>query len=157
MKINIVKIILIVLLILTCFQIFRFSNQNGTESKGISRKITIAITKNIKKIQELSESEKQVALDKTEKIVRKLAHFSIYTVVGILMMSLMSIYKIKEVNKVCISLIVGMLYACTDEIHQIFIPERTALITDVLIDTLGVGTGIILVILVSKLIKKMKK
>ena len=48
MKINIERIILIILLLCTFRIIFGFSSQNSTESSGVSRKITIMITKNIK-------------------------------------------------------------------------------------------------------------
>lgn len=156
MKINILRGILIILLMLTFIQIFSFSNQNGTESSGISKKVTTAITKNVKKIKSLDKKEQEHVLEKIEKIIRKLAHFSIYMVVGILMMSLMSTYPIKQIDRIATSLITGILYASSDEIHQIFIPMRSAMITDVLIDTLGVATGIILVILVLKL-RKLKQ
>ena len=36
------------------------------------------------------------------------------------------------------------LYACSDEIHQLFIPGRSGEILDVLIDTLGGITSIVL-------------
>lgn len=144
-KTNIKRAILIILLILTFFQIFRFSNQNGEKSSGISRKITTAVTKNVKKIQELDKNKQEEVLGKIEKVIRKLAHFSIYMVVGILMMLLMSTYKIKQLDRIAISLITGILYASSDEIHQLFIPGRSAMITDVMIDTLGVFVGITLV------------
>lgn len=144
-KTNIKRAILMILLILTFFQIFRFSNQNGEKSSGISRKITTAVTKNVKKIQELNENEQEEVLGKIEKVIRKLAHFSIYMVVGILMMLLMNTYKIKQFDKIAISLITGILYASSDEIHQLFIPGRSAMITDVMIDTLGVLVGCFLV------------
>ena len=144
-KTNIKRAILIILLILTFFQIFRFSNQNGEKSSGISRKITTAVTKNVKKTQELDKNKQEEVLGKIEKVIRKLAHFSIYMVVGILMMLLMSTYKIKQLDRIAISLITGILYAGSDEIHQLFIPGRSAMITDVMIDTLGVFVGITLV------------
>ncbi len=150
MKINIIRAILIILLILTFFQIFRFSNQNGEKSSGISRKITTAVTKNVKKIQELDENKQEEVLGKIEKVIRKLAHFSIYMVVGMLMMLLMSTYKIKQFDRIAISLITGIVYASSDEIHQLFIPGRSAMITDVMIDTLGISVGIILVIIALK-------
>lgn len=153
MKINILRGILIILLILTFIQIFSFSNQNGTESSGISKKVTTAITKNVKKIKSLDKKEQEQVLEKIEKVIRKLAHFSIYMVVGILMMLLMSTYQLKQIDRIATSLITGMLYASSDEIHQIFIPMRSAMITDVMIDTLGVATGISLVILVLRLRK----
>ncbi len=146
-KINIKRAILIILLILTFFQIFRFSNQNGEKSSGISRKITTAVTKNVKKIQELDKNKQEEVLEKIEKVIRKLAHFSIYMVVGMLMMLLMNTYKIKQFDKIAISLITGIVYASSDEIHQLFIPGRSAMITDVLIDTLGVSVGILLMFL----------
>lgn len=152
MKINIIRGIIIILLLMTCSIIFGFSNQNGEESSGISRKITELITKNIKEIQNLEEEQKEIVLNKIEKIIRKIAHFSIYTVIGILLMTLMYTYKIKEKIKVYLSLFLGILYASLDEIHQLFIQGRSAQITDVFIDTMGVILGILLVMLIQKII-----
>lgn len=81
MKVNIERIILIILLLCTFRIIFGFSSQNSTESSGVSRKITTIITKNIKAINNKSEAEKEKIIHKVESIIRKIAHFSIYTVV----------------------------------------------------------------------------
>lgn len=151
MRVNIIRGILITLLVLIFSMIFNFSSQDGEASSGLSTKITIALTQNIKRIQMLEESEKQQVLEKIEFIIRKLAHFSIYTLVGVLMMSLMNTYNIKGTNRIYISLIVGFIYACSDEFHQFFVPERSAMPTDVLIDTLGVSFGIALVLAVRKI------
>ena len=69
------------------------------------------------------------------------------------MMSLMNTYKLKQSKRIWISLIVGVLYASSDEIHQAFVPGRGPMLTDVLIDTSGVVTGIILVICIFKMYK----
>lgn len=156
-KINLIRGILIVLLILTFTVIFNFSSQNREESTGTSSKVTEFLTKHIKLIQKLEPEQREEILEKIEKVVRKLAHFSIYTVVGILMMSLMSTYNIKTMNKIWISLLVGLIYATSDEIHQYFVPGRSAMVTDVLIDTLGVTFGIILVIIAKKLYNLVRK
>ena len=148
MKINILRGILIVLLILQMWIIFGFSGQDGETSGIISRRITEKITRNIKSIQVLNEVEKERALKKIEHCIRKLAHFSLYTVVGFLLMSLMSTYKLKQKNKVSTSLIIGLIYAISDEIHQSFMPNRTPMIGDVCIDTCGVITGIIVLIVI---------
>ena len=34
--------------------------------------------------------------------------------------------------------IITVLYACTDEIHQLFVPGRAGMVTDVMIDSIGV-------------------
>ncbi len=142
MKINVLRAILIFLLITQMWIIFGFSNQDGETSGSISRKITEIITKNISAIQNLPKDEKQIVLKRIEHIVRKLAHFSIYAVIGFLLMSLMSTYKIKQKNRICISAIIGLLYAISDEIHQAFIPGRGPLVSDVFIDSSGVIMGI---------------
>ena len=43
-KINIIRAILIILLLATFIRIFCFSNQNGTQSSGVSRKVTEIVT-----------------------------------------------------------------------------------------------------------------
>ena len=142
MKINILRATLIILLFLQMWIIFGFSNQDGETSGTISRQITELITKKISAIQNLPNDEKETVLKKIEHIVRKLAHFSIYTVIGFLLMSLMSTYKIKQKNRIAISAIIGLLYAISDEIHQAFVPGRGPLVGDVFIDLSGVVMGI---------------
>ena len=154
MKLNIIRTILIILLLGTFYIIFGFSSQNSTQSAGISRKITNIITANIKSIQEKDDKAKEEILYKIEHIIRKIAHFSIYTVVGLLMMSLMSTYKLKQSKRIWISLIVGVLYASSDEIHQYFVPGRSARVFDVMIDSAGVCLGICIVIFVLWIARK---
>ena len=65
-------------------------------------------------------------------------------------------YNLKEIDKLGYSLIIGVIYASSDEIHQSFTPGRGPLLTDVIIDTMGVLLGILLVMLVLKVYKKIK-
>lgn len=157
MKINILRVILIILLIGMFYIIFGFSSQDGEESSGISRKITEKITKNVKSIQEKPANEKEEIIYKIEKVIRKIAHFSIYTVVGMLLMSLMSTYNLGNKKRTIISLVLGIIYASLDEFHQLFTPGRSAQITDVIIDSMGVMLGILLVMLVIKIYKILHK
>ena len=155
-KINILRAILIILLIMVFIAIFNFSSQDGEKSGTLSREVTNRVTKDIKSIQELEENKKEEVLSKIEHIIRKIAHFSIYTLVGILMMSLMSTYNLKQIKRIGISFGVGVLYAISDEFHQSFTPDRTPLATDVCIDSCGVIVGIIIVIILLKLVQKIK-
>lgn len=156
MKIKILRIILIILLIATFFIIFKFSNQNGKQSGSLSMEVTKSVTKNIQQIQKLENSRKEKVLLKIEKIIRKMAHFSLYALVGFLLMSLMSTYKLSKERKIAISLATGVLYAMSDELHQFFVSDRSAQVTDVIIDSIGVATGIALVILVLWIWEKIK-
>ena len=150
-KINILRAILIILLLMMFETIFNFSNQNGEKSGSISREITEKVTKNIKAIQKLEKSEKEKVLGKIEHYIRKLAHFSLYFMVGILIMSLMSTYDLKNIKRMFISWRIGIIYAASDEFHQIFIPDRTASIFDIIIDSCGVFCGIIFAQLIIKI------
>lgn len=69
-------------------------------------------------------------------------------------MALFKTFKMNEINRFASSLIIGVIYASSDEIHQCFIPGRGPLITDVILDSMGVLLGILLVMLIVKLYKK---
>ena len=155
MKLYIIRGILITALIAIFVTIFGFSNQNSETSAGLSQKVTNFVVEFVPSIKNMPEKEKEEAEYRIEKVIRKIAHYSIYTLVGILLMSLMSTYKIKELDRIAVSLIVGVIYASTDEIHQAFVPGRGPLVTDVILDSIGVLTGICIVLLVYKIICKM--
>ena len=54
------------------------------------------------------------------------------------------------------SIFLSFLYAITDELHQVFVPGRSAQFRDVLIDTLGASFGAIITYLIVKLFTKIK-
>lgn len=157
MKINLLRILLVILLLGTCYIIFGFSSQDGEESGGISQKVTSFILEKSNTYNELETTKKEEVFAKTEKIIRKIAHFSIYTLVGFLLMALASTFKLKENNRFLISLFLGIIYAISDEIHQSFIPGRSPLLTDVFLDTLGVLLGILVIMLIIKIYQKYKE
>ena len=156
MKINLLRIVLLILLFGTFYIIFGFSSQDGEESGGISGRVTEFILEKSNTYKNIEENRQDEIFERTEKIIRKIAHFSIYALVGFLLMGLVSTFKLKEKTRILISLILGVLYAASDEIHQLFSPGRSAQITDVYIDTLGVLVGIFLILLFIKIFEKIK-
>ena len=118
MQKNVLRGILIVLLLCTFYIIFGFSSQDGEKSGGISKKITDFILEKSSRYNSLEENMKEQVNKRTESIIRKIAHFSIYTLVGILLMALLSTYdNIKRKYQIYISAVLGILYAISDEIH----------------------------------------
>ena len=144
---------MLILLGLTFISIFNFSNQDWKSSSGLSKKVARKIVDVFPYTKNLSEKTKNKIVEKTQPIIRKGAHLSIYTLVGIFIMSFISTYKIHLKYKFLISILVGLVYASSDEIHQSFIPGRTASIIDVGIDTAGVFLGIILVLIIISVYK----
>ena len=157
MKVKVIRFILVLLSILTFGMIFNFSNQDSEKSGSTSQKVTEAITKDVKSIQKLNKNEKAKVIDKIEDVIRKIAHFSIYSLVGILLMALLSTYNISENNKIFYTIIIGMIYAMSDEFHQSFIPGRSGQVSDVFLDTLGVSVGCLFILLIIKIVNKLKK
>lgn len=153
MKRTLFRITMLILLGLTFISIFNFSNQDGKASSGLSKKVARKIVDVFPYTKNLSEKTKNKIVEKTQPIIRKGAHLSIYTLVGIFIMSFISTYKIHLKYKFLISILVGLVYASSDEIHQSFIPGRTASIIDVGIDTAGVFLGIILVLIIISVYK----
>lgn len=150
-KKNILRVILLILLIGTFSIIFGFSSQNAEESGGLSSKITRIILSKINNGEILKQEH---IVKRMEKIVRKIAHFSIYTIVGILIMAFVSTYSIKELDRIAISLISGIIYAYSDEIHQIFVAGRSGQITDIILDSMGVLFGNLLMLVLLKIYRK---
>ncbi len=157
MKINILRCTLVLFLFCTFVVIFNFSNQDSEKSSSTSQKVTEAVTKDIKSIQKLNKNEKAKVLDKIEDVIRKIAHFSIYALVGFLLMSLFSTYNINEKNKIISTVITGAIYAISDEIHQSFVSGRSGQVSDVFLDTLGVTVGGLFILLIIKTVKKFRK
>lgn len=151
MKLKIFRIVLIIMLFSTFFVIFGFSSQNGTQSKGISTKVTDTILSFSNKYKNANAKEKTKIRNKTNAVVRKIAHFTIYTILGILLMGIMTKTKLKIKWRVLITLGTGIIYAILDEIHQIFSPGRTPKVTDVYIDTLGILLGIVIILFIREI------
>ena len=126
---NMKKLINLILLILWMILIFTMSNFKAVESDSQSGFI-VNILVNIFNIKNV---------DLITLIVRKCAHITEYLILGILMLNCLKDYNIK--NVFIISILVCILYSCSDEIHQIFISGRSGEIVDVLIDTIGIVFG----------------
>ena len=76
-------------------------------------------------------------------VVRKCAHFLEYMILALLAFNVFKLYySIKKVYIMTIVLV--FLYACSDEIHQLFVLGREGAIRDVIIDTCG-GSLLVLI------------
>lgn len=141
------KIITIILIIAWMGLVFQFSHQSSYDSSELSGGITKAIL-NLLKITELENYEK------LETVIRKLAHYSIYALGGLLILLHVNLYKISTNRKKVISFAIGTLYAITDEIHQLFVLGRSCEFRDVIIDSLGVATGILILLIILEILRK---
>lgn len=151
------RIILTILLISWIGVIFSFSNQNGEESQKLSDNVTEAIidkTIEITKI-EIPKTQKEQIIEDSRFVIRKAAHFTIYFVLGLIAYYTIRSYGLQKIF--AYTLIICLIYALSDEIHQMFISDRTPHLLDVFIDFTGAFLGCMLVHLITSVKYKVKQ
>ena len=121
--------------------IYYFSQQTVDESIRVSSVATSVFTGILEFLFPNSILEEKY----THHIVRKLAHFTIYFILGVLVSYLLNVGKIKERKIILIAVICCLLFAISDETLQLFIYGRGAQASDVLIDISGASLGILFV------------
>ncbi len=133
----------LLLIIIWMIIIFMFSNQSATQSSELSDSL---IDNTIVKVYEIfngkvNKEQRAKIIDNYSYFIRKLAHFTLYFILGILCFTF---FKDFTKHYVIYSIMVCFLYAVSDEIHQMFSIERGPGVIDVLIDTLGSLASIII-------------
>lgn len=153
---NIRKLLSIVLVIAWMMIVFYFSHQQGEGSGSMSKTIVIKAIEIVDIKNNISYEQKEEIVKIVEPIIRKLAHLCIYILGGMLILN--CIYQFIKINKISIicSALIGVSYAISDEIHQLFIIGRSGNAKDVIIDSLGIFIGISIYLLVVKTINKFR-
>ena len=157
------KIIYTLITIIWMIVIFTFSSMDTEESNGKSKE---TIKQTVEKTAEISENigisenkmtQKQVniTVNKLNMPLRKCAHATEYAILAIFIIITINEYTNKRysISKIIITILICFIYSLTDEFHQSFVPGRTSLFTDCLIDT----TGSIITCLMYTIIKKVKE
>lgn len=142
-----------ILLLLLYGVIFSFSAQDGKKSGSVSMEVAKRCVEvvNVVGRKNWTQSSKKAMVQSFEHPVRKIAHFSEYTCMGILVSILLSQWLPAGKKRCFLTILWVFLSASADEFHQLFVPERSGNFVDVLIDTSGGIFGLLLCILVTKL------
>ncbi len=165
------KLLIWSLLILHIMLIFSFSLQDAQESTVVSN----TITTKVKTREQLEEqirndadtdgglSEKRVEMlakkdfSRLDGIVRKIAHITLFFILGILINLLLKVYVIKRLPGIVISPVYAMAVGFFDETIQIFSPGRAGSLSDVFIDFAGAVIASLLFFAGGKLYEKTKE
>lgn len=128
--------------------IFRFSSESregsGDRSAGVTQTIVGLVHPDL---EELSLEDQQAVLDRAHGFVRKAAHFSEYALLGFLTAGLLLFLRrflllhIQVWHTWICPAVLCLLYAISDEIHQIF-SNRGPSVWDVMIDFSGAVCGV---------------
>lgn len=146
------RFILWFLIMLWMTWIFTLSAQNSTKSDSLSG-TTIRITAQTvdPEFKQLPQKEQDKIIVNWQNIARKSAHVLLYFVLGILSMVLLLQYPLNMNRRFWLALFIAVIYAGSDELHQLFVSGRGCRLTDVGIDTAGAMLGILLVIKLSRI------
>ena len=140
-----------ILVIIWMIFIFMMSSMNSKSSSKVSNgllKKTVTTTYEITSKVGITDMPSNERINDTVSTlhfpVRKVAHFLEYLVLALLLFNALMVTGVKK-NLFIIILIICFIYACSDEIHQLFIKGRACRIYDIVIDTFGSLLGIIII------------
>lgn len=136
--------------------IFLFSCEDSDKSSDTSGRIVKIILRIFyEDFENMSLAEQEEIRSRISHIIRKTAHFTIYAALGFF--SSLTVGQRKLISMSTAGVILFCLgYAVTDEIHQYFVPGRACMVTDMLLDTCGGITGIIISFVCMKIFYKRK-
>lgn len=130
--------LLFILLLAVMTAIFAFSSQSADQSQKLSNSLLDKLGKFLNFLPWVREDP--------GRRIRKLAHFTEFMCLGavseLFFHELNSAKQKRLLYGTLLSLIFCFLYACSDEIHQIFVPGRSCEWKDILIDSTGALLGI---------------
>lgn len=138
--------------------IFGFSSQDAEQSGSLSRTVSekcVGIFGSFSGRQWSGAVIRQLA-EAIEHPVRKLAHFSEYALMGILVYIIWSQWMSRGKRLYLLTIVWVALSASADEIHQLFVPGRYCSFGDVCLDTCGGIFGMLACILGSKIFCRKK-
>lgn len=138
--------------------IFFFSSQSASESSQTSSPfVRMFLSLFHAEYESLSPEEQFELGENVSFMVRKTAHFSIYTILGVLLYAAVSTTQPGPKLKAPLSFLIGALYAVSDEIHQSFVPGRSCELRDMTIDSVGVLLGVLICAGIASLIRMRKE
>lgn len=150
------KSIFAVLLVIWMVFIFSMSSQDSKKSSNTSGETIKVVLSTVPEFNKQPEEVQEHVVEELQFITRKSAHFIAYMILGIL--AILLLLQFENISKKPqFAFLICVLYAASDEIHQLFVPGRAGQIRDVLIDSCGSIVGIAVVLLFIKLIKMRRK
>ena len=151
------KYISFVMIIAVMAVIFAFSNRPASESVAESNIFSLKIIDgNVDDYEDMDAVQKQAVLDYIDWFVRKTAHvlefaalsFWIYLHLFAVRSKTFERGRIFSWRMGLLSAAASLVYAGTDEIHQLFVSGRTCTWMDIGIDSIGCVLGVPLAVLV---------
>lgn len=135
--------------------IFFFSSQDADSSSSTSGQVIDKVAEQtVDGYKNYTQAEKDAFIFEHQHIVRKLAHFAEYVLLGILAFLTLSTLPIKPSLRPPAAFLFGVLFATTDELHQMLSAGRSCQWSDILLDSSGVLAGVLAALLLTAWVRK---
>ncbi len=134
------KVLSWLMVILWMWLIFFQSHKPATESNSLSRGVTEVIVETVEKI----DPDIDIDIRSFNHILRKNAHFFSYLILAILVANALKSSGLNGYRLMALAILICVIYAISDEFHQLFVPGRGGQIKDVIIDSVGALVGILI-------------
>ena len=151
-----VKVISLIVTFFVMALIFFFSSQPAEVSSQTSSGITKIVANIIASCSERLNPDYVYRAIHT--LIRKTAHFTLFFVLGLSVVNTASVvFSLKSVKLMVCSVVFCILYAMSDELHQMVVPGRGAMVSDVVIDTLGSIFAVFMYMFIKRIYIRRKK
>lgn len=148
------SLVLLIITTLIAAKIYGFSAEVSTQSEETSQGVSFFIASLVfEGFCEKTPTEQNELVLSIVPFIRKLAHFLVYAALGFFSFLTVERYR-NEIKKpkrrvvsFAVSLMFCLLYATSDEIHQLFVEGRSGSVADVLLDFLGSISGAVFALL----------
>lgn len=133
--------------------IFMFSAGDAEKSSETSGRVTdMVLTITVKGYKNMTVDERLQIRQQVDPIIRKVAHFSEFAMLGFTLFVFFATFDLKAVMYIVLPSAVSAVYAVSDEIHQIFVDGRGPGVIDVLIDTSGAVFAVAVTFLIYRML-----
>ena len=123
--------------------IFSFSAQPADDSGKTSQGVGAFLAEFfVPGYEDWSTQRQEAFVEKIDHPVRKAGHLTEYAALGTLVTGTVLSFGLRGKRAALTAEGIGVLYAASDEFHQLFVPGRGSQVTDVLIDASGFAVGV---------------
>jgi VanZ family protein len=141
------RIIFWLVALLVAAVIFLLSAQQASESKALSgQTIRIVASVLVPDFNELPAAQQAKIVAAWQGIARKTAHAFAYFILGSVCLLALLQHPLPMKKRLALALGISVVYAITDEVHQLFVDGRAFQFSDIGIDAAGASVGILLVL-----------
>lgn len=148
--------------------IFCFSAQPGEVSQLQSDSVGYYILRTVDaSFSNLPPAEQAARVESVQTFIRKGAHMAEYALLGALLWNALRRTRTRKTETMpstadqwripLEAILCSALYAATDELHQLFVPRRSAQFTDVCIDTAGALLGVLTCVFACEVLRRVRE